>query len=218
MLAPELTRLSELVVQAAWARPAYRDLTRRGLRQALEELLDPVRRLPRLRPAGATSPGRGAREVVSRATQRAISALSRAHRRHRGRRRSGAQRAGRAGGSVPADLRTGHGQGRRGHRLLSLRPAARAQRGGRRSGRLRRLPRGLPRDGRGHPCPATAHDDDPVDPRHETIRGRAGQARPALGRRDALGSGGHPTAALAQKIRRARPGPIRPRSTSRCRP
>jgi (1->4)-alpha-D-glucan 1-alpha-D-glucosylmutase len=39
VLAPEIDRLTELLVRAAWERPPYRDLTRRGLRSALEELL-----------------------------------------------------------------------------------------------------------------------------------------------------------------------------------
>ena len=49
--------------------------------------------------------------------------------------------------ALPADLAAGDGQGRRGHRLLPLHPAARAQRGRRRPGRAsgiarRRVPRG----------------------------------------------------------------------------
>ncbi len=73
VLAPELGRLAELVVRAAWARPVYRDLTRRGLRRALEELLvqfDVYRAYvrPGQRPTSA------AHEVVSRAVEHAMSA------------------------------------------------------------------------------------------------------------------------------------------------
>ena len=39
VLAAELNRMTELLVRAAWARPVYRDFTRRGLRTALEEIL-----------------------------------------------------------------------------------------------------------------------------------------------------------------------------------
>jgi (1->4)-alpha-D-glucan 1-alpha-D-glucosylmutase len=39
VLASELNRLSELAARAAWAHPRYRDHTRRGLREALAELL-----------------------------------------------------------------------------------------------------------------------------------------------------------------------------------
>jgi (1->4)-alpha-D-glucan 1-alpha-D-glucosylmutase len=42
VLTPELNRLNDLLVHAAWQRHAYRDLTRRGLRSALEELLTQV--------------------------------------------------------------------------------------------------------------------------------------------------------------------------------
>ncbi len=74
VLAAELTRLSELVVRAAWSRPAYRDFTRRGLRSALEELLtqfDVYRAY--VRPG--ERPGPLAQAVVARAAERAGNAL-----------------------------------------------------------------------------------------------------------------------------------------------
>ena len=66
-------------------------------------------------------------------------------RRRRGRHRRGARARAAARGArprrvrhpLPADLAAGDGQGRRGHRLLPLQPAARAQRGRRRPGALR---------------------------------------------------------------------------------
>jgi (1->4)-alpha-D-glucan 1-alpha-D-glucosylmutase len=74
VLAAELNRLSELAARAAWAHPRYRDHTRRGLREALAELLtqfDVYRAY--LRP-GERPPAQ-AREVIDRAARHAISAL-----------------------------------------------------------------------------------------------------------------------------------------------
>ena len=51
----------------------------------------------------------------------------------------------RAGHPGAADVGHGDGQGRRGHRVLPLQPARRAERGGRRPGPVRRLPRRVPR-------------------------------------------------------------------------
>ncbi len=39
VLSAELSRLTELAIRAAWAQPRYRDLTRRGVREAFAELL-----------------------------------------------------------------------------------------------------------------------------------------------------------------------------------
>ncbi len=74
VLAPELTRLTELVVRAAWKRPEFRDFTRRGLRAGLAELLaqfDVYRAY--LRAGQAPSPA--AREVIDRAAKAAQDAL-----------------------------------------------------------------------------------------------------------------------------------------------
>ncbi len=73
VLAAELNRLGELAARAAWAHPRYRDLTRRGLRDALAELLiqfDVYRAY--LRPG--ERPSTEAREVIARAVQGAIGA------------------------------------------------------------------------------------------------------------------------------------------------
>ncbi len=73
VLAAELARLTELVVQAAWARPEYRDFTRKGLSAALGELLaqfDVYRAY--VRPG--ERPGAEARDVVARAARRARTA------------------------------------------------------------------------------------------------------------------------------------------------
>jgi (1->4)-alpha-D-glucan 1-alpha-D-glucosylmutase len=73
VLSPELNRLGELATAAAWSHPAYRDLTRRGLREALEELLiqfDVYRAY--LRPG--EQPSAEARETIARAEQGAITA------------------------------------------------------------------------------------------------------------------------------------------------
>ena len=63
----------------------------------------------------------------------------------RGGDRVAARRAARVRHALPADHAAGDGQGRRGHRLLPLPAAARAQRRRRRPGPLRDLGRGLPR-------------------------------------------------------------------------
>jgi len=86
--------------------------------------------------------------------------------------------AGRAGHPRPADVRHGHGQGRRGHHVLPLEPVCRAQRGGRRPRALRgvrdRVPRcaGRPRGG------LAGHDDHAVHPRPATPRA-SGCPRPS---------------------------------------
>ena len=74
VLSAELNRLTELATRAAWALPRYRDLTRRGLREALAELLtqfDVYRAY--LRPGG--TPGcRGGRPCCRERAKRAIRA------------------------------------------------------------------------------------------------------------------------------------------------
>ena len=95
--------------------------------------------------------------------------------------------------ALPADLRPGHGQGHRGHRLLPVAPPRRGQRG-RRPPRPpghhdRRVPRVVRAPGRDV---ADVHDD-PHDARHETLRGRPHPPHgPRRGRRGVgeLGRGG----------------------------
>ena len=97
--------------------------------------------------------------------------------------RPGPHATGRAGHALPADLRAGDGQGRRGHRGLPLGPARLAQRGRWRpvagSGcRPRSCTRSPPSSCRRHP---TGHDDA-LDPRHQAVGGRprpAGRRRPS---------------------------------------
>ena len=70
----------------------------------------------------------------------------RSRRRRRGDLRDDGRRpGGRAGHPDPADVRHGDGQGRRRHHVLPLQPVRRAERGGRRPGPVRRLPRRVPR-------------------------------------------------------------------------
>ncbi len=73
VLAADTSRLTELVVRAAWSSPAYRDLTRRGLRSALEEVLtqfDVYRAY--IRPG--ERPTAHAEAVVTAAAERALAA------------------------------------------------------------------------------------------------------------------------------------------------
>ena len=74
VLAPEITRLTELLVRAAWAQSTYRDLTRRGLRAAIEELLthfDVYRAY--IRPG--EPPSAEAEQSVARAAEAAAAAI-----------------------------------------------------------------------------------------------------------------------------------------------
>ena len=73
-------------------------------------------------------------------------------------------RPGRVRRAFPADLRTGHGQGDRGHRLLPLRASRRAQRGGWRPHPGGRLRGRLPRLRAGSARAVTRDDDDALDP------------------------------------------------------
>ena len=66
--------------------------------------------------------------------------------------------------ALPADHRPRHGQGRRGHRALSLQPARVAERGGQRSRPLRRAHRGLSRQERPPPGALARHAPGHVDP------------------------------------------------------
>ena len=74
VLSAELNRLTDLLVEAAWSGPQYRDLTRRGLHAGAAELLaqfDVYRAY--IRPGETVSPE--ARAVVDRAAERAAVAL-----------------------------------------------------------------------------------------------------------------------------------------------
>ena len=82
----------------------------------------------------------------------------------------------RAGPPDAAAERRHHGQGGRGHRVLSLRPVHRPQRGRRRPGALRDPGRGLPRAAGAAATPASRGHDQPVHPRHQARRGRTGAA------------------------------------------
>ena len=84
------------------------------------------------------------------------------------------RRRPRPGRAVPAGLRTGHGQGRRGHHVLPLAPPGRAQRGRRRPALARRTraPTRCTRGPRDQADRPSARHDDAVDPRHQAQRGR----------------------------------------------
>ena len=153
----------------------------RGLREALVELLVAFDRLPRLRRAGrAWHPeqrrrGRRARPTGPAAAwpERRTTTLDVVVDLVLGRELAATRVDGGAAGrrvrrAVPADLRAGDGQGRRGHRVLPLAPARRAQRGRRRP----RPPVGVgPRSSTPGAAPLQRRladvDDHAVDPRHE---------------------------------------------------
>ena len=52
VLAAEVNRLAERLTSAAWAQPRTRDLTRRGIREALVALLSRLRGVPGVRAPG----------------------------------------------------------------------------------------------------------------------------------------------------------------------
>ncbi len=74
VLAAEISRLTELLVAAAWERPAFRDFTRRGLREALEELLAQID-VYRAYVRPGELPSSLAEETLGRAAGRAATAL-----------------------------------------------------------------------------------------------------------------------------------------------
>ena len=119
---------------------------------------------------------------------------------------------------LPADLAGGDGQGRRGHRVLPLRPAAGAQRGRRRPGAVRARRRAVPR--RATPERAARFPREPADhadPRHQAQRRRPRPDRRAGG--DARGLA-RARATLARRSTRrcasaARPTPSRSTSSTR---
>ena len=99
---------------------------------------------------------------------------------------------------VPADDRTGDGQGRGGHRLLSVHAARLAHRGRRGSFGLRAVGRGLPpRAGALRQAAWPRCDDHAVDARHEARRGRPRAPGRAGGGAGALGCGARRPARVA---------------------
>ena len=117
---------------------------------------------------------------------------------------AGAVRRGvRAGAAVPADVRHGDGQGRRGRRVLPLVAAHVAQRSGRRPGRVLRRRRRLPRaDGR--PAGALARRADRGH--HARHQARRGRPRPYLGARRGTGPVGRVPERTPGPRAPARPG------------
>ena len=157
----------------------------------------PLPRLPRPGRARGPrpAPGARARRGAGGGARRGRRPGRRRHRGAAGRghapgraRRGGGGRAPRVHGAVPADLRPGDGQGDRGHRVLPLRPAHRAQRGGWRPRPPRRsTPTELHAFAARQLGDLADHDDDADHPRHEAVRGRP---RPAVGPRRAAGGVG----------------------------
>src|SRR5436190_132660 len=89
-------------------------------------------------------------------------------------RRSAAQGPAPAGDAalrhaLPAVHRAGGGEGRRGHRVLSLQPLHRAQRGGRPSGALRHDAEGIPCRERGPRQALVHHHPRQLDARHQAL-------------------------------------------------
>ena len=111
--------------------------------------------------------------------------------------------------ALPADDAAGHGQGRRGHRVLPLRPAAGAQRGRRRPGALRRSASTTSTPATPSAPRASRASCSSRDARHQALGRRARAARRAD--RDGRGVGGR--GALVARGQRAAarrtPGPTR---------
>ncbi len=206
----EVNRLTELGLRVCRSDPALRDTTRRGLREALVEVLAALRRLPRLPAARPVRPTTPPAHHVDAAVATALAVAAAPGRGDRRRAPAGAGRG------------PGRPRRRRSSSRASSRPAARswprasrtppstATCGCRRSTRSAATPAASapPVDEFHAACVATqralaAVDDDPVDPRHEALRGRprpAGAARAVPGR---VGRGRHPLA----RRRRARTAP-----------
>ena len=178
----EVNRLADLAAEICQDDIMLRDHTRRGIEEALVELLvafDVYRAYVR--------PGRAALARGARARRARGGARPRA--RARPRRRGGAggrlrprpararRPARRVLRALSADHRSRHGQGRRGHGLLPLPAPGRVERGGRRSRHARRRARPPARLGRGPAGAPPARHDRPQHARHEALGGRAGTAR-----------------------------------------
>ena len=123
---------------------------------------------------------------------------------------------GRARAALPAADRPGHGQGRRGHRLLPLSPARVAQRGRRRPGPLRRRPSPTFHAWRAETAAHWPRDDARhLDARHQAQRGRARAPAPAVGDPGRLGRARSRRWARAQRAAPRRRA-ARPRTPSTC--
>ena len=206
----EVHRLVELLAQVTAADIRLRDHTRRGLEASLVELLVAFDRYRAYVVPGETAPPAEV-AVVERAAE-----VARAHLPEDvhetldlvrdlvlGRE---AGSAGRSGDADRAELVVRFQQtcgpvmakGDRGHRLLPLVPAGRAERGRRRPGPVRRLARASCTPVASG-CSALAHgDDDAVDARHQAGRGRPGpprRARPRCRRVGRRGRGWHAASA-----------------------
>jgi maltooligosyltrehalose synthase len=152
ILVPEVDRLHGVLVRILPEEdPA-------ALRAALVELVTamPVYRTGR----GRAGRGRGRARGGGGRVRPAARPGGRARARHRRPRRG----QGRVRGAVPADRGADDGQGRRGHRLLPLVTAHRAERGRRRPGAVRGEPGGLPRLLRQDRQGLAGHHDDAVHP------------------------------------------------------
>ena len=151
LLASDVNRLAALFLEVCERHRRHRDYTRHELHEALREVIAcfPVYRTyvqaeagqveRRRRPTMSPRRSSGRRAAARSSTPScSISCATCCSLRVRG------ELEDRAGDALPAAHRAGHGQGRRGHGLLQLQPAGRAQRGRRRPGPLRRLARGVP--------------------------------------------------------------------------
>ena len=116
--------------------------------------------------------------------------------------------------ALPADVAAGDGQGRRGHRVLPLQPAARAQRGRRRPGAVRRVGRGVPRRQRRARAAVPAQPARHADARHQALGRRAGADRRAD--RGWRTSGREHVRAGASSTRRCATAGARRRTRSTC--
>ena len=94
--------------------------------------------------------------------------------------------------ALSAGDRSGHGQGRRGHRLLPLRPAVGAERSRRRSAPLRHVGRRFSSPGAAARPAMAACDGDDRDARYQARRGRSRPPRAVVGDAGRMGPPGVP--------------------------
>jgi (1->4)-alpha-D-glucan 1-alpha-D-glucosylmutase len=186
-LAGEHARLARALHRIARAAPATRDISRNALHRVLGEL---AVHLPvyRMYPALGDEPGDADRRVLERAYDAARAATDPSDRCARARRRlaraarhpRAARRSGRAlARRVRAAQRAACREGRRGYGELPLRPAAVAQRGRRRRGRLQPVARRVPRAQPASRAQRAAHARRHRDARSQARRRRACAARGA---------------------------------------
>jgi (1->4)-alpha-D-glucan 1-alpha-D-glucosylmutase len=186
-LAGEHARLARALHRIARAAPATRDISRNALHRVLGEL---AVHLPvyRMYPALGDEPGDADRRVLERAYDAARAATDPSDRCARARRRlaraarhpRAARRSGRAAARrVRAAQRAACREGRRGYGELPLRPAAVAQRGRRRRGRLQPVARRVPRAQPASRAQRAAHARRHRDARSQARRRRACAARGA---------------------------------------